>query len=120
MDQQRLPSPGPSFIRGGAGPTGGSAAEAGEVVVGLTAPSVMDDGWWLTHLWAQDAGGVVSARVTRQHLRGGSLALPLLSIGPVLAGALAGFIDQEDGRQLIRLRMPPAADEARPWSAHCC
>ena len=40
---------------------------------------------------------------------------PLATLGPSLAGALAGLIDQEDGRQLIRLRMPPAADETRPW-----
>lgn len=114
MDQQRLPSPGPSFIREEPVRLGGRAAEAGEVVVGLTAPSVMDDGWWLTHLWAQDAGGVVSARDAAP-AAGPPAGPPLLSIGPVLAGALAGFIDQEDGRQLIRLRMPPAADEARPW-----
>ena len=34
---------------------------------------------------------------------------------PVLAGALAGLLAQEGGRQLIRLRMPPADDESRPW-----
>ncbi len=38
-----------------------------------------------------------------------------LSMGPALAGALAGLLDQEDGRQLIRLRMPPAEDASRPW-----
>jgi hypothetical protein len=26
-----------------------------------------------------------------------------------------GLLDQEDGRQLIRLRMAPAEDEAHPW-----
>jgi hypothetical protein len=26
-----------------------------------------------------------------------------------------GLLDQEDGRQLIRLRMTPADDEAQPW-----
>ena len=26
-----------------------------------------------------------------------------------------GFLDQEDGRQLIRLRMAEADDEAEPW-----
>lgn len=92
----------------------GRAARAGEVVIGLTHPSVMDDGWWLTHLWAQDDDGVVNARDAAP-LAGPPAGPPLLSIGPVLAGALAGFIDQEDGRQLIRLRMPPAADEGRPW-----
>lgn len=92
----------------------GRSGEVGEVVVGLTAPSIMDDGWWLTHLWAQDAQGVVSARDAAP-ASGPPVGPPLLSIGPILAGALAGFIDQEDGRQLIRLRMPPATDDARPW-----
>jgi hypothetical protein len=32
-----------------------------------------------------------------------------------MAGALAGLLDQEDERQLIRVRMPPPADAARPW-----
>jgi hypothetical protein len=32
-----------------------------------------------------------------------------------LAGALSGLIAQQADRQMIRLRMPPAADEARPW-----
>jgi hypothetical protein len=40
---------------------------------------------------------------------------PLHTIGPSLAGALAGLLGQADGRQLIRLRMPPAEDETRPW-----
>ncbi len=31
--------------------------------LGMTAPSIMDDGWWLTHLWAADEDGVVSRRV---------------------------------------------------------
>jgi hypothetical protein len=114
VEAQRLPSPGPSFIREERVVLAGRAAEAGEVVVGLTTPSIMDDGWWLTHLWAQDADGVVSARDAAP-VAGPPAGPPLLSVGPVLAGALAGFIDQEDGRQLIRLRMPPAADEARPW-----
>ncbi|MBA2255112.1 MAG: hypothetical protein H0W07_08370, partial [Chloroflexi bacterium] len=40
---------------------------------------------------------------------------PLLVLGPAFAGALSGFIAQEDGRQLIRFRLPPAPDERRPW-----
>jgi hypothetical protein len=40
---------------------------------------------------------------------------PVQAIGPRLAGALAGLIAQEDDRQLIRLRMPSAIDESRPW-----
>jgi hypothetical protein len=113
-DAQRLPSPGPSFIREEHVALASRSGDADEVVVGLTSPSVMDDGWWLTHLWAQDAAGVVSARDAAP-AAGPPAGPPLLSLGPVLAGALAGLIDQEDGRQLIRLRMPPPADESRPW-----
>lgn len=92
----------------------GRITDAGQVTVGLTAPSIMDDGWWLTHLWAQDGDGVVSAR-DAVPVAGPPAGPPLLSMGPILAGALSGLIDQEDGRQLIRLRMPPAPDESRPW-----
>lgn len=114
MSEQRLPSPGPSFIREEDVTLANRAPDAVPVVIGLTAPSVLDDGWWLTHLWAQDAQGVVSARDAAP-AAGPPSGPPLLSMGPLLAGALAGLIDQEDGRQLIRLRMPPADDEARPW-----
>jgi len=80
----------------------------------MTAPSVMDDGWWLTTLWGADADTVVDASVVAP-LAGPPPEAPVAVLGRVLAGALAGLLDQEDGRQLIRLRMPPAADEARPW-----
>jgi hypothetical protein len=36
-------------------------------------------------------------------------------LGPAFAGALSGLIAQEDGRQMIRFRLPPAPNEARPW-----
>jgi hypothetical protein len=114
VDPQRLPSPGPSYIREEPVRLAARAPDAGEVLVGLTAPSILDDGWWLTHLWAKDAAGVVSARDAAP-AAGPPSGPPLLSMGPVLAGALAGLIDQEDGRQLIRLRMPPPTDEAHPW-----
>jgi len=80
----------------------------------MSVPSVMDDGWWLTHLWAADTQGVVQA-IDAAPTAGPPPGPPLLTMGPSVAGALAGLLDQEDGRQLIRLRMPPAEDEARPW-----
>jgi hypothetical protein len=80
----------------------------------MTAPSVMDDGWWLTHLWAEDDEGVLDTR-TIAPIAGPPPGPPLQAMGPALAGALAGLLDQEGGRQLIRLRMPPAPDESRPW-----
>jgi len=74
----------------------------------------MDDGWWLTHLWVADESGVVDTMAVAP-AGGPPPGTPLGAIGPRVAGALSGLIDQEDGRQLIRLRMPPAADESRPW-----
>jgi hypothetical protein len=77
-------------------------------------PSVLDDGWWLTTLWVEDDHGVVDARVLAP-LAGPPPVPPLQVIGPTLSSALMGLLDQEDGRQLIRLRMPPAEDETVPW-----
>lgn len=80
----------------------------------MSPPSVMDDGWWLTHLWAADDEGVIDAS-TVAPLAGPPPEAPVAALGRVLAGALAGLLDQEEGRQLIRLRMPPAPDGTRPW-----
>lgn len=74
----------------------------------------MDDGWWLAHLWVADDEGVVEAADLAPSA-GPPPGTPLDALGPRLAGALSGLIDQEGGRQLIRLRMPPAPDESRPW-----
>jgi hypothetical protein len=80
----------------------------------MSAPSIMDDGWWLTHLWAADDAGIIDARDVSP-LAGPPPGTPLQTLGPALAGSLAGLLDQEQGRQLIRLRMPPAPDDDRPW-----
>jgi hypothetical protein len=77
-------------------------------------PSIMDDGWWLTTLWVEDDDGIVEARAVAP-LAGPPPVAPLQVIGSTLSNALMGLLDQEDGRQLIRLRMPPADDEAQPW-----
>jgi hypothetical protein len=74
----------------------------------------MEDGWWLTTLWVQDDDGVVEA-LTVAPTAGPPPGAPLGVIGPALSNALMGLLDQEDGRQLIRLRMPPAEDESQPW-----
>ena len=114
VTSNRLPAPGPSFareepvaLRNSAGPERAQA--------GLTSPSVMDDGWWLTHLWVADENGVIEAAAAAP-AAGPPPGAPLDAIGPRLAGALSGLIAEEDGRQLIRLRMPPALDEGRPWA----
>jgi hypothetical protein len=110
---QRIAVPGPSFVPeetvrlrgGGLAPT---------LRAGMTTPSVMDDGWWLTHLWVADDEGVVEATGIAP-AAGPPPGTPLNALGPRVAGSLSGLIAEEDGRQLIRLRMPPAEDESRPW-----
>jgi hypothetical protein len=84
------------------------------VRLGMLRPSFLDDGWWLTTLWAEDDEGVVEARLVAP-VAGPPPVAPLQVIGPVLSNALMGLLDQEEGRQLIRLRMPPAEDEGQPW-----
>ena len=95
-------------------PHGRSGEPSTSLRAGMTAPSVMDDGWWLTHLWVADDAGVVGA-LTVAPAGGPPPGTPVAAIGPRLAGALAGLLGEEDGRQLIRLRMPAAEDESRPW-----
>lgn len=111
----RLPVPGPSFVRERsirlhAGPT----TQGDPVGIGLGRPSQTDDGWWLTHAWVFDADGIIDTRRIAPPA-GPPSAPPLAIMGPVFAGALSGLIAQEGGRQLVRLKLHPAADEARPW-----
>ncbi len=110
-----VPRPGPSFIREERvrlrGPDG---SRGREVLLGISEPSIMDDGWWLATLWGVDEAGVIEATVVAP-LAGPPPEQPVSLLGRILAGALAGLLDQEDGRQLIRLRMLPAADESRSW-----
>jgi hypothetical protein len=88
--------------------------DGAKLTAGMTNPSVMEEDWWLTNLWVGDEEGVVPAsRVAPA--AGPPPGTPLEELGPRVAGALSGLIAEAGGRQQIRLRMPPAADEARPW-----
>jgi len=90
------------------------AGQGRELSAGMAAPSVMDDGWWLTHVWVNDGSAVVEA-IDVAPAAGPPPGTPLDALGPRVAGSLSGLIAEEDGRQLIRLRMLPAPDESRPW-----
>lgn len=115
MSASRIPTPGPSFVREEPLHPGRTAGQTPlRARAGLSLPSVTDDGWWLAHVWVADNAGVLDATDVLG-AAGPPPGAPLASIGPRLAGALAGLIAEEDGRQLIRLRMLPAADESRPW-----
>jgi hypothetical protein len=80
----------------------------------MTKPTVMEGEWWVFTLWVEDDGGVIEAR-TIAPAGGPPPVPPIQFIGPTLANALMGLLDQEDGRQLIRMRMAEADDEAEPW-----
>ncbi len=111
----RLPVPGPSFVK--EEPIHSREpgnAEGGLLRAGMTSPSATDDGWWLAHLWVADDDGVVET-LALAPAAGPPPGTPIAALGPRLAGSLSGLIAEEDGRQLIRLRMPPPADDARPW-----
>ncbi len=104
--------PGPSFVA--EEPIYSRSDAAPRLRAGLTIPSVMDDGWWLTHVWVADDDGVIEASSIAP-LAGPPPGTPIGALGPRFAGALSGLIAEEEGRQLIRLRMPAAEDESRPW-----
>jgi hypothetical protein len=111
----RLPVPGPSFVREEPVTLRGPMGETGRRLrAGMTHPSVMDDGWWLAHLWLADDEGVVETAEIAP-AAGPPPGTPLDALGPRLGGALAGLIAEEGGRQMLRLRMPEAQDETRPW-----
>ena len=105
-----LPAPGISFAK--EEPV--TLRDGAKLSAGMTAPSMMDDDWWLTNVWVGDADGVVSA-LRATPAAGPPPGTPLQALGPRVAGSLSGLIAEAGGRQQIRLRMPPAEDEARPW-----
>ena len=109
-----LPVPGPSFlrplavrVRGGPG-----AATAHTLTLGMSRPSTTDDGWWLGHLWAADGEHIADAALLTP---ADGQPEPPAALGPPFAGALAGLVAEEGGRQQVRLKLYPAADPTRPW-----
>lgn len=110
-----MPSPGPSFARAQPLRLHGPGGTLGpRVRLGMTKPTVMEDDWWVFTLWVEDDEGVIESR-TIAPAAGPPPVAPLQVIGPTLANSLMGLLAQEDGRQLIRMRMAPAEDEAEPW-----
>jgi hypothetical protein len=108
----RLPLPGPSFLREH------EIVVAGRVLrAGMARPTSTDDGWWLAILWVADDNGVVSFRDLAPS-SGPPPAPPAARIGPALSGALSGLILEENGRLGIQLApVAPPDDPALPWSA---
>lgn len=83
----------------------------------MSAPQTVADGWWVTLLWCERNGALLTfADLAPDY--GTPPGSPLLRLGPGLAGALSGLVLEENGRQQLRLRlgMPPEDDET-PWVA---
>jgi hypothetical protein len=115
MVATRVPRPAGSYLREESVVIHSGPDSPGRTLeLGMAQPSATDDGWWLGLLWAADDEGVVNARDVAP-LAGPPPGPPLLTLGPLFTGALAGFIAEEGGRQAVRLRLPPAEDESRPW-----
>ena len=106
----RLSPPGPSYIREHDVAIGDRHLRAG-----MSRPSTLDDGWWLSILWVADDEGVVSFRDVAP-AAGPPPDPPLVRLGPALTGALAGLILEADGRLSIRLaQVAPPDDPIQPW-----
>jgi len=107
---ERLPHPGPSFLREQEIRVGNRRLQAG-----MAKPVDGPDDWWLAVPWVTDDDGVVSFRDVSP-ASGPPPGPPLLKLGPSLAGSLSGLIREEDGRLAIRLvPLVPPEDDSRPW-----
>jgi len=108
---ERLPSPGPSFVREHALDT----TDGRRYRVGMSQPTTTDDGWWLAIVWVTDDAGVVSF-VDLAPVAGPRPEPPLVRLGPSVAGGLSGMILEDAGRLCIRLAtVVPVEDPTRPW-----
>ena len=106
----RLPLPGPSFLREQELRLGDRVLHAG-----MSRPTTGPDDWWLAVLWVRGDDGIVSFREVAP-ASGPSPEPPLALLGPALAGGLSGLILEDAGRLSIRLGLIAPPDEAdRPW-----
>jgi hypothetical protein len=106
----RLPRPGPSYLREHPVRIGDRT-----YLAGMSRPSDAPDGWWLAVLWVADDDGVVSFRDVAPDA-GPPPDPPLGRLGPAISGALSGLILEDDGRLQMRLGLiAPPDDPDRPW-----
>jgi len=107
---ERLPHPGPSYLREQEVRIGDRLLHAG-----MARPVDGPDDWWLAVMWVTDDEGVISFRDAGP-AGGPPPEPPLTRLGPAFAGSLSGLIREEDGRLAIRLTpLVPPEDDARPW-----
>ena len=106
----RLPPPGPSYLREQPVRIAGRVFRAG-----MSRPSDGPDGWWLAVTWVADDEGVVSFREVAPDA-GPPPDPPLARLGPAVSGALSGLILEDAGRLQMRLGLvAPPDDASRPW-----
>jgi hypothetical protein len=106
----RLPPPGPSFLR-----ERELRIDDRTFRAGMARPSDGPEGWWLAVLWVADDEGVISFADVAP-TAGPPPDPPLLRLGPAVAGGLSGLILEENGRLAIRLTpVAPPDDPTRPW-----
>ncbi|MGZ8514558.1 MAG: hypothetical protein ACXW4H_05170 [Candidatus Limnocylindrales bacterium] len=106
----RLPPPGPSFLREQPVRVGDRA-----MLAGMGRPSEAPDGWWLAILWVTDGGGVATFRDVAPDA-GPPPDPPLARLGQGISGALSGLILEDGGRLQMRLGLvQPPANADRPW-----
>jgi hypothetical protein len=106
----RLPPPGPSFLRERPVRVGDRVFQAG-----MSQPSEAPDGWWLAVVWLSDGAGVVAFREVAP-ASGPPADPPLARLGPAVSGALSGLILEDAGRLQMRLGLvAPPDDPTRPW-----
>lgn len=108
----RLPPPGPSFLRVQALQVGDQPLHAG-----MSRPSILPDEWWAGILWVEAADGLATFAELAP-VAGPPPGSPLDRLGPALAGGLSGLILEDAGRLQIRLGLVVPPDPAdRPWRA---
>jgi len=106
----RLPLPGPSFLKELEVRVGDHRFRAG-----MSRPSEAPDGWWLAVLWVADEEGVIPFRDVAR-AAGPPAEPPLGRLGPAIAGGLSGFILEDGGRLQLRLGTAILPDDpSRPW-----
>lgn len=107
---ERLPLPGPSFLRE-------RELRAGDrtYLLGMARPTDGPDGWWLAILWVADGESVIPFRDLAPDA-GPPPEPPLARLGPAVSGALSGLILEDESRLQLRLAtLAPPDDPTRPW-----
>lgn len=108
----RLPPPGPSFLREQELRIRDRVLRAG-----MARPSQLPDDWYLCVLWVADDDGVVSFADVAP-AAGPPPDPPAFRLGPAMTGALSGLIREQDGTLAIRIApVVPPEDPTRPWRA---